>query len=207
MSRWSLVVALSVVACVGIGVAGEGTAAADCRAPAARLARVRPVHRHAGRDVPPAVQPAPGGGSSPVSAGSFELYNLERVNAYRRSGGLPPVTLDPTLTSFAREGSVELTSDHVPHRHFASAGDALWHRGFQGNASENQGSNTGWPRAAADPVANEQQQIDQILASMMGEGPRGGHYGNMMSPKAKRIGIGLVEDASGKLYLTNDFSE
>ena len=204
MSRWSLVVALSVVACVGIGVMGEGTAAADCSAPAARLARVRPVRRHGGRDVPPAVQP---GAPAAVVAGSFELYNLERVNAYRRSSGLAPVTLDPTLTSFAREGSVELTSDHVPHRHFASAGDSLWHRGFQGNASENQGSNTGWPRAAADPAENEQQQIDQILASMIGEGPRGGHYANMMSPKAKRIGIGLVEDASGKLYLTNDFSE
>jgi uncharacterized protein YkwD len=42
---------------------------------------------------------------------------------------------------------------------------------------------------------------------MMREGPRGGHYANMMSPKATRIGIGLVEDADGKLYLTNDFSE
>ena len=42
---------------------------------------------------------------------------------------------------------------------------------------------------------------------MMREGPRGGHYANMMSPKAKRIGIGLVEDAGGQLYLTNDFSE
>jgi uncharacterized protein YkwD len=205
MSRWSLVVALSVVACVGIGVAGEGTAAADCSVP--RSARVRPVHRHAGREVPPAVQPGTGAGGTTATADSFELYNLERVNAYRRAGGLPPLRLDPTLTSFAREGSVELTSDHVPHRHFASAGDSLWHRGFTGNASENQGSNTGWPRAAADPGANEQQQIDQILASMMREGPRGGHYANMMSPKAKRIGIGLVEDATGKLYLTNDFSE
>ena len=202
MSRWSIVVAMSLVACVGLGIAGEGSAAADCSAPPApaRVARARHPRRPARE---PVIQPQP----AAQSAGSFELYNLQRVNAYRQSAGLPPVTLDPTLTSFAREGSLELESDHVPHRHFASAGDSLWHRGFQGGASENQGSNTGWPRAAADPVQNEQQQIDQILASMMREGPRGGHYANMMSPKAKRIGIGLVEDAGGQLYLTNDFSE
>ena len=42
---------------------------------------------------------------------------------------------------------------------------------------------------------------------MMAEGPGGGHYQNMMNPKAKRIGIGLIEDGDGKLFLTNDFSQ
>lgn len=68
-------------------------------------------------------------------------------------------------------------------------------------------SPTGWPRAAADPKQNTERQIDQILASMMGEGPNGGHHRNMMNPKAKRVGVGLVDDGTGKLHLTNDFSE
>jgi hypothetical protein len=88
MSRWSIVVALSLVACVGVGIAGEGSAAADCSAGAAaphvvRVARVRHPSRNAERAGQPATQ----------TAGNFELYNLERVNAYRRTAGLPPVTL------------------------------------------------------------------------------------------------------------------
>ena len=64
----------------------------------------------------------------------------------------------------------------------------------------------GWGRADANPTRNEQRQIDQILASMMAEGPSGGHYGNLMNPKMTRLGVGLIEDGEGKLYFTNDFS-
>jgi len=41
---------------------------------------------------------------------------------------------------------------------------------------------------------------------MMDEGPGGGHYDNMMNPRFRRIGIGLVY-AGGRLYMTNDFSD
>jgi uncharacterized protein YkwD len=213
MSRWSIVLALPLV--MAAGIADEQTASACPTQQPARTARV--VHaqargsrnarvvRPSNADVP--VAPVAPPSNPAASAAGSEGFNLARVNAFRSQAGLAPVTLDPTLSSFARAGSAQLMSDHAPHGHFRAAGDSMWKQGFTGGAAENQGSPTGWPRASADPTQNEQRQIDQILASMMGEGPNGGHYRNMMNPKAKRVGIGLIEDSGGKLYLTNDFSE
>ena len=198
MTRWPFAVALSIV--VASGIAGEQPAAA---CPKGRVASRAP-RPSTTRDLP-----APSAPSAPSAAASSgaEAYNVERVNAYRRAAGLAPVSLDPALSSFARAGSSQLSRDHVPHGHFRSEGDSIWRQGFTGGSAENQGSPTGWPRAAADPAQNERRQIDQILAAMMGEGSGGGHFRNMMNPKAKRVGVGLLEDADGKLYLTNDFSE
>lgn len=181
----------------------SGSASARCRphdvARATHASHVSRVARAAPRRP---VAPAP---RDVVS--SAERYNLDRINEYRRSAGLPLLALDPTLSAFARDGSEELMRDHVAHGHFRNAGDSLWRRGFSGNAAENQGAPGGWPRAAGDPGQNVRRQIDQILASMMSEGPGGGHHDNLLSPKAKRLGVGLVTDGEGKLYLTNDFSE
>ncbi len=142
----------------------------------------------------------------PAAVGGFEQYNLDRINAYRQAAGVPPLVLDAQLTTFARQGSTQLMRDHVPHAHFAQAGDSLWHQGFRNGAAENQGANTGWPRAASDATQNEKRQIDEILAAMMREGPGGGHHDSILNPKLKRLGTGLAEDGEGKLYLTNDFS-
>jgi len=185
--------ALALFVVVLSGVAGEADASA---CPGMRA--VRTTHRPA---------PArPNAAPAQVVSGTFEQYNLDRVNALRQAAGVPPLVLDAQLTAFAREGTAQLMRDHVPHAHFAQAGNSLWGRGFQGNAAENQGANTGWPRAASDPAQNEQRQIDDILASMMREGPGGGHHDSILNPKLKRLGVGLAEDSEGKLYLTNDFS-
>jgi uncharacterized protein YkwD len=206
MARWSIVLTLSLV--MAAGVAADASACPT--QPSARQARVaRNVARNGSSSRNARVTP-PASADVPVpapSAAGAEGYNLARVNAFRAQAGLAPVALDAALSSFARAGSAQLMNDHTPHGHFRAAGDSMWRQGFTNGAAENQGSPTGWPRAAADPTQNEQRQIDQILASMMGEGSGGGHYRNMMNPKAKRVGIGLIEDSSGKLYLTNDFSE
>ena len=208
MPRWSTLLALPLL--LTLGLAGEQTASAcptqtqsQARSRDPRLVRLQNarIARAA-----PAAAPAPRSTPAAAASGS-EGYNLARVNAYRTAAGLAPVSIDPALSGFARAGSAQLMNDHVPHGHFRNAGSSLFKQGFAGGAAENQGSPTGWPRAANDPTQNTRRQIDQILASMMAEGPGGGHHRNMMNPKAKRIGIGLIEDSSGQLYLTNDFSE
>ncbi len=187
-TRWSLVLASSII--LSLAVVGEPASACPSQGKRVRNARVA---RNESR--PPI---------APKAAGA-EAYNLARVNAYRAQAGLAPLALDAGLSAFARRGSEQLMQDHVPHGHFRNAN--VFKQGFSGGASENQGSPTGWPRAANDARVNTERQIDQILASMMSEGKGGGHFDNMMNPKAKRIGIGLVDDGTGKLYLTNDFSE
>src|SRR5262249_51660290 len=143
---------------------------------------------------------------------AFQHRNLDAVNQYREVLGLAPLVLDTDLCSFALAGSQELASDHIPHAHFntASNNGSLWQLGFHTSAGENQGDPRGWAPLSSDPVENEMEQIDAIQAAMFAEGPgigeAHGHYENMMSTQFTRLGVGLLE-VSGRLYLTNDFSD
>lgn len=143
----------------------------------------------------------------PPGFDAFQKKNLDLLNAYRASKGIGPLTLDAKLSTFAYAGSQELASDHQPHQRFldgASSG-AIFAAGFSAGGAENQGSPYGWPVMASDPTNNELSQIDSIVQAMMGEGPSGGHYQNIMNPAFRRVGVGLLE-VGGQLYLTNDFS-
>jgi uncharacterized protein YkwD len=125
-------------------------------------------------------------------------HNLKRLNAYRARAGVPPLQLDERLNAFALEGSRELMRNHIPHKHFSESN--VWEHGFEGTAAENQGDPNGWFPGPVNEV------IDDILQSMMNEGPGGGHHDAIINPTHRRVGIGLVKDAQGRLYLTNNVS-
>lgn len=137
-----------------------------------------------------------GGGGGGAPADAFRQHCLDQLNRYRAQSGAPPLVLDAQLDDFAQAGSDELSRDHMPHQHFLGAAQ----NGTLIAQAENQGSPTGWPTAPED------QQIDQVLDTMFGEGPGGGHHDNIVNPNYKRVGVGLVEDANGQLYFTNDFA-
>ena len=130
-------------------------------------------------------------------------YNVEQVNAYRASGGLPPLLYDARLSSFATAGSQRLARDHVPHANFAENASG---QHFGSRSAENQGDPGGVPVMDADPRRNGPKQVDIMLKLMMDEGPGGGHYDNMMSPKLRRIGVGIAY-VNNRFYMTNDFSD
>lgn len=130
-------------------------------------------------------------------------YNVEQVNAYRARGGLPPLLYDARLSAFATVGSQRLSRDHTPHANFA---DKAQSQRFGSRSAENQGDPGGVPVMDPDPRRNGQKQVDIMLKLMMDEGPGGGHYDNIMNPKLRRIGVGLVV-AGGRFYMTNDFSD
>ena len=126
-------------------------------------------------------------------------HNLNQLNAYRAKAGAQALQLDPKLNQFAQKGSLELKQNHQPHGHFQRVD--VFESGFSGGAAENQGDPNGWPiRGGLNAT------IDAILQAMINEGPGGGHHDNMLNPKFRRVGIGLVVDGD-KLYLTNDFSQ
>lgn len=140
-----------------------------------------------------------------------QRHNLAVVNKYRARKNLVPLKLAPKMSAFAKTGSIKLSQNHTPHKNFADAGSKLFTRhGFKRSAAENQGDPHGWPVLSPDPAKNTLLQIDEIQKAMFDEGPgpgdAHGHYRNMMNPKFRRIGIGL-HTVSGRLYLTNDFSE
>jgi hypothetical protein len=130
-------------------------------------------------------------------------YNVERVNAYRAQGGLPPLVYDARLSAFALAGSQRLARDHVPHANFAENAAA---HAFGSRSAENQGDPRGVPALSADPARNGTLQVDGMLKLMMDEGPGGGHYDNLMNLELRRIGVGIAY-VGGRFYMTNDFSD
>lgn len=148
---------------------------------------------------PPPARPA-----DPYPADARVRHNVEKVNAYRAKQGLEPLLYDAKISAFARAGSERLARDHQPHAHFAA--HAKGAPGFGSRSAENQGDPSGVPAMDSDPVASGKKQIDVMLKLMFDEGPGGGHHDNMMNPRYRRIGVGLV-DVGGKLYMTNDFSD
>ena len=76
---------------------------------------------------------------------------------------------------------------------------------FSGYCAENQGSPTGWPSGTTT------SQIDDIINCFMSEefagpGCARGHFEAIVCPELVQIGVGLVKDGGGRLYLTIDFS-
>lgn len=135
-------------------------------------------------------------------------YNVNSLNEYRARLGIGAVTLDPTISAFAMEGSRQLINDHSPHAHFLSKakGSSGLAPGFRTAAGENQGDRNGFPQLDSNPDKNGQKQIDTMLKMMFDEGPSGSHYQNMMNGNFHRIGVAII-DVDGRMYLTNDFSD
>jgi uncharacterized protein YkwD len=149
----------------------------------------------------PAPPPRP---ADPLPGDPLVKYNLDLLNQYRVHAGVPPLLYDAKTSAFALAGSAELARDHSPHAHFRA--HAQGSPAFGSRSAENQGDPNGVPPMAADPVASGKKQIAVMLQMMFDEGPGGGHHDNMLSPKYRRVGIG-VHEPRGVLYLTNDFSD
>lgn len=151
--------------------------------------------------------PPPARPEDPYPPDPLVKYNVVQINRYRSTKGLGPVLYDSRISAFATRGSQQLSRDHTPHAHFAAnATGATPPPGFGSRSAENQGDPSGVPSMDADPVKNGKKQVDIMLKMMMDEGPGGGHYDNMMNPRFRRVGIGLVY-SGGRLYMTNDFSD
>jgi uncharacterized protein YkwD len=152
--------------------------------------------------VVPAPDPPPRP-EDPYPSDPLVRYNVEQINKYRKQKGLGRVLYDAKISAFATKGSERLSKDHDAHAHFAA--NAKGAPGFGSRSAENQGDPSGVPSLDPDPVKNGKKQIDIMLKLMMDEGPGGGHHDNMMNPRFRRVGIGLVY-SGGRLYMTNDFS-
>jgi hypothetical protein len=148
----------------------------------------------------PAPPPRP---ADPWPADPLVKYNVDKLNEYRLAAGVPALLYDAPVSAFALEGSKQLAIDHEPHAHFAA--NVKGAPGFGTRSAENQGDWNGIPKLDADPRANGRKQVDVMLKLMIDEGPGGGHHDNMLSPKYRRVGVGLFT-SGGKLYLTNDFT-
>lgn len=140
--------------------------------------------------------------ADPTPGDARVRYNVDRVNAYRAQKGLEPLLYDAKISVFATAGSERLSRDHQPHAHFMSSAKGA--PGFGRAPQRTRATRAASRRWTRSPPRAARSRSNATPKLMMDEGPGGGHYDNMMSPRYRRIGIGLV-DVGGELYMTNDF--
>ncbi len=118
---------------------------------------------------PPATTAAPGNTAQQQAA----AVSLAQLNATRANVGLPPLTLDPAMSSFATDWSTEMISSGFRHSSGPYGENIAWHS--NGNMTPQQAAqhfNTAWVNSP-------------------------GHYANMTNDRYTHVGIGLVPHASG----------
>ncbi|MHB1006449.1 MAG: CAP domain-containing protein [Chloroflexota bacterium] len=138
------------------------------------------------------------------AVGSEITYSLDLLNRARVAAGLPALQLDVNISTAARGHAEEMAAnDYLAHVN--KQGQQPWDRmraaGVQfGYAAENLG------RAWADKGPAE-PAIKQMHDMMMAETPpNDGHLVNILSPKARRVGIGVAR-VNGWVYWVCDFAD
>lgn len=135
---------------------------------------------------------------------TLEAYMVDKVNTERRARKLQPLTTDSRLANIARAHSAEMRdkkyfAHESPTRALAEPLDR--YRAATGTTpalvAENIYRSWGSPRRLG------QREVDEGHTSLM---QSAGHYANIVLPDATRIGIGIVSNANGDLWLTQMFS-
>jgi uncharacterized protein YkwD len=105
----------------------------------------------------------------------------EQVNAYRKSKGLGPLTLNAQLTSAAKEHSRDLAK-----------WDRISHYGSDGSNPLDRVKRTGYAaRLAAENVGTGQATFEEVLEGWK-KSP--GHNKNLLLADARHMGLALVHD-------------
>jgi uncharacterized protein YkwD len=122
---------------------------------------------------------------------SSELAILDRVNAYRKSQNLPPLTLDPVISAQAKTHSEEMArAGKIGHEGFNDRVQSVAKEIVYRSAAENVGYSVGY--AQPDAIAVE----DWINSP--------GHQKNMVG-RYDLTGIGMAKNAQGETYFTQIF--
>jgi uncharacterized protein YkwD len=140
----------------------------------------------------PAIQATPQTPSTPaIVMNSSELAILDRVNAYRKSQNLPPLTLDPVISAQAKAHSEKMARvGKIGHEGFNDRVQSVSKEIVYRSAAENVGYSVGY--AQPEAIAVE----DWINSP--------GHQKNMVG-RYDLTGIGMAKNAQGETYFTQIF--
>jgi uncharacterized protein YkwD len=133
--------------------------------------------------------PAPS--APPIVMNSSELAILDRVNAYRKSQNLSPLTLDPVISAQAKAHSEKMARvGRIGHEGFNDRVQSVAKEIVYRSAAENVGYSVGY--AQPEAIAIE----DWINSP--------GHQKNMVG-RYDLTGIGMAKNAQGETYFTQIF--
>lgn len=142
---------------------------------------------------------------APATSGSVLDQVLDHINAARAGQGLAPLALDASLSKAAALHN-QAMSDGCGLAHQCPGESGLGARfSAQGvrwsSAGENVG--TGWAGATDAALVDAANGLcDSMLAEVP---PADGHRRNLLSESFQRIGLSVVRESGGKVWLTQDF--
>jgi uncharacterized protein YkwD len=176
------------------GGPGAGPSASP-PAPAPPRPKPKPVPK-------PKPKPRPRPPVPPAVDGTVGAQLLVYINTKRAAKGLYAYKLSPGLVRAATLHSQCMAAEQRLS-HLCNGEKPIGER-FIGvpwrGASENAGQEN-----ASNSNASILAAVERSTDSMLGEGPGGGHFENLMSNSSKLIGIGVLRDSGGKIWLTQDF--
>lgn len=149
---------------------------------------------------------APKPSTPPLSAGTPEAQALQHLNAARRDAGVAPLVLQPGLVASAHKHNVAMSKGCGLHHQCGSEAGFSARITAEGVDWSTAGENIGTgDRVAAQPAAVAAMAIrltDMMLAE---KAPHDGHRRNLLSRSFHSVGIDVYRDASGTVWLTQDF--
>ncbi len=154
---------------------------------------------------PAQVDSGSGSGSAPKTSGSVLQQALAHINAAREDEGLDPYTLDDNLSRAAAVHNDRMI-DGCGLSHQCSGEEGIGPRfSAQGVQWRSAGENIGQGNAD-DNAASIARAANGLTDMMLAEvPPEDGHRKNLLSKGFKRIGLSIVRDGSGKVWMTQDF--
>jgi uncharacterized protein YkwD len=152
---------------------------------------------------PPAAPSRPA--DAPAISGSILDQVLAHINAARADENLAAYTLDASLSKAAALHN-QLMIDGCGLSHQCSGEDGIGGRfSAQGVQWSSAGENIGFGSAGADD-ADIVKAANGLTDSMLAEvPPEDGHRKNLLSSGFKRIGLSVVRDDKGVVWMTQDF--
>jgi len=140
---------------------------------------------------PPAPMPAARPQERTDADATLELAIYDLVNGYRKSKGLPPLTLDAQINRLARLHSAAMATGkvHFGHDGFGERAKLLAQDG---------------PKAVAENVAYDLGHADPAEEIVAGWLQSKSHLANIEGPYA-RTGVGAARNVTGEIYVTQLF--
>ncbi|MEV6596101.1 CAP domain-containing protein [Actinoplanes sp. NPDC051346] len=155
------------------------------------------------RTTPPATSPTTG--KPPATSDAILDQVLDHINDARGDEGLPALSLDGSLSKAAALHT-KLMIGGCGLNHQCSGESGLGDRfSAQGVRWSSAGENIGF-RSAGGSDAAIIAAADRITDDMLAEvPPEDGHRKNLLSRKFTRIGLSVVRDGEGLVWVTQDF--
>ncbi|WP_177320754.1 sigma-70 family RNA polymerase sigma factor [Lentzea waywayandensis] len=133
---------------------------------------------------------------------------LALINETRAKGGLPALTVDPALVTAADRHTRAMMSNGCGLSHQCPGESGLGERSTAAGVKwSSVAENVGMGGPVKDNVEAISKMALGLTQSMIDEKPpNDGHRKNILSKSSTRIGIVVIRDAKGTVWMTHDFA-